>query len=539
MNSVTRRRFLARTATIGGAAATLTLPGFGLAGAAPADGTATTAAAADLVVPADNRYPDLVRGANQRFVGAPDNVRVVRTTQQVVDVVQQAVTAGKRIAVRSGGHCYENFVADPAVKVVIDTSEMNAVTFDATRRAFVIEAGSTLGNAYRSLFKGWGVTVPGGSCPTVGAGGHILGGGYGPLSRLHGLIVDHLYAVEVVVVDATGKACAVVATRETSDPNRDLWWGHTGGGGGNFGVVTRYFLRTPGIDSTDPTQLLPKPPTSLLVCQGTWAWSDLTEQSFSTLMRNYAGWYERNSAPDSPNLGLYSQIKPFHKAAGIVGLAVQVDASAGNPDALLDSFLATLNNGVSAPLRVSERRQLPWLHASLWNGFTGGDSPVTQRFKAKSSYLRRSFTDAQLSTIYRRLNDDYTNPGTLLFLSGFGGKINSVAASATATAQRSSILKVHYANFWTDPAEDARHIDWLRTTYQQIFAASGGVPAPDVVNDGAFINYADADLADPVWNTSSLAWHDLYYKGNYPALQSVKRRWDPLNIFHHALSVTA
>ena len=62
---------------------------------------------------------------------------------------------------------------------------------------------------------------------------------------------------------------------------------------------------------------------------------------------------------------------------------------------------------------------------------------------------------------------------------------------------------------------------------------------PDTAHDGAFINYVDMDLADPAWNTSSLAWYDLYYKDNYPALRQAKRRWDPLNVFRHTMSVQA
>ncbi|MFD0392095.1 FAD-binding protein [Streptomyces nogalater] len=108
-----------------------------------------------------------------------------------------------------------------------------------------MEPGALLGEVYRRLFLGWGVTVPAGATAEVGIGGHVLGGGYGALSRRYGLSVDHLYAVEVVVVDERGRASTVVATREPGDPHRDLWWGHTGGGGGNFGVVTRYWFRSP------------------------------------------------------------------------------------------------------------------------------------------------------------------------------------------------------------------------------------------------------------------------------------------------------
>jgi FAD/FMN-containing dehydrogenase len=54
---------------------------------------------------------------------------------------------------------------------------------------------------------------------------------------------------------------------------------------------------------------------------------------------------------------------------------------------------------------------------------------------------------------------------------------------------------------------------------------------------GASINHPDVDLADPAWNTSGCAWHRIYYGDNYPRLQQIKRRWDPREVFRHALSI--
>ncbi|MFC6930767.1 FAD-binding protein [Actinomadura yumaensis] len=242
MSSLSRRKFVAGSATVG-AASLVAQPQEAAAGAA-AGGAPRSGPA--VVTKDDPRYPTLVWGSNQRWVGTPDAVHVVTSTAQVVASVQEAVRTGKRVAVRSGGHCYENFVGDPAVRLVIDLSRLNAVYHDRQRGAFAVEPGATLGDAYRGLDKQWGVTLPGSACPTVGIGGHVVGGGVGQLSRWHGATVDHLYAVEVVVVDANGTARAVVATRDAGDPNRDLWWAHTGGGGGNFGVVTKYWFRSPG-----------------------------------------------------------------------------------------------------------------------------------------------------------------------------------------------------------------------------------------------------------------------------------------------------
>ena len=73
--------------------------------------------------------------------------------------------------------------------------------------------------------------------------------------------------------------------------------------------------------------------------------------------------------------------------------------------------------------------------------------------------------------------------------------------------------------------------------YRDLFADTGGVPVPGDVTSGASINHPDVDLADPEWNTSDCAWHTMYYGGNYPRLQGVKLRWDPGDVFHHALSI--
>jgi Berberine and berberine like. len=73
--------------------------------------------------------------------------------------------------------------------------------------------------------------------------------------------------------------------------------------------------------------------------------------------------------------------------------------------------------------------------------------------------------------------------------------------------------------------------------YKELFIETGGVPVPNEQTNGCMINHPDIDLKDPEWNQSGIPWHTLYYKENYPRLQNVKGKWDPLNIFYHALSV--
>jgi aclacinomycin oxidase len=95
-----------------------------------------------VVHPGDPLYRDLqLRGFNRRFVGTPDSVLVVNDTDQVVNAVDAVVASGRQLAVRSGGHCTEGLVDDPAVECVIDLGQMDAVYYDRRRRAFAVEAG--------------------------------------------------------------------------------------------------------------------------------------------------------------------------------------------------------------------------------------------------------------------------------------------------------------------------------------------------------------------------------------------------------------
>src|SRR5262249_49753081 len=198
-----------------------------------------------------------------------------------------AVREDRRLVVTSGGHCLEGFVSDPSVRVILDVSPMKRIYYDAQLGAVAVEAGATVGDTFRTLAERWGTVIPLGEYPAIGMGGHVVGGAFGFLCRELGLAVDYLYAVEVVTVDSRGRASGVVATREASDPNRDLWWAHTGGGGGNFGIVTRYWFRSPGAPGGDPARLLPRAPESITTLRAEWSWNDIDRAAFERLLRNH------------------------------------------------------------------------------------------------------------------------------------------------------------------------------------------------------------------------------------------------------------
>lgn len=534
------------------------------------------------VGPGDARYQALRRGFNQRFIATPDYVSVVSSTDEVVAALNKYLAGyrpdeglDRRITVRSGGHCYENFVCGDDVGVILDLGQMDRAYLDQDMGAYCVEAGANNWHVATHLYAPFGVALPGGSCYSVAAGGHVAGGGYGLLSRQHGLTVDYLYAVEVVVVRDGQHAEVVIARRDSAEEElRDLWWAHTGGGGGNFGVVTRYWFKG-----------LPKPPSQVLLSALAWPWEEFEKapEQFKSLVRNYGLFFEYENTPKLPAelrgdyTDMFTLLKLTHRSNGQVGLITQLDATRPDSVERLNAFLGWITKDLSVAPTPLDRRmgehapmgelyvptRLPWLTATQ----TLNGSGANQSGKYKSAYMTRGFTEGQLDAIYTALTrEGYENPQALLQVDSYGGAINLPDSADTAVYQRSSVLKLQYQTYWSwnedanddgvtdyldadvDPAIAAPHLRWIREFYRDVYADTGGVPIlsptdspagrkPQPVTDGCYINYPDNDLDDPHWNTSGEPSHRLYYGDNYPRLQQAKEHWDPRNVFRNAQSV--
>jgi len=488
--------------------------------------------------PDDPRYRGVVeKRFNKRFSSSPDYVRLVGSSDQVVAAVEEAVNEGRRLVVTSGGHCLEGFVSDPDVRVIMDVSPMKRIYYDTTMRAVAVEAGATVGETFRALFEQWGTVIPLGEYPAIGMGGHVVGGAFGFLCRQLGLAADYLYAVEVVTVNERGKASSVVATREPTDPNRDLWWAHTGAGGGNFGVVTRYWFRSPNASGDDPVRLLPRAPESITAFKAEWNWSEIDQPTFLRLLKNHGTWSEQNSGADSSNASLWTLLEIHRKQFGKI-IVRGVSTAGGGAERQVDGHLAALSEGIIAP-HGREIARMSWLEFAL--------NPLPDLFasppggvsaKVKDALIKKRFTDRQIGVAYDYLTrTDHDVIGGMWGLATYGGRINVVARDATASAQRDSILDIACTTGWLDPREEIKNLAWVRAFYRDLFADTGGVPVPSNAYGGAFINHPDTDLADPAFNKSGVPWHALYYQENYPRLQQIKARWDPRNVFHHALSI--
>ncbi|WP_419992783.1 FAD-binding protein [Streptomyces boninensis] len=552
-HGIRRRNFLTGGAAAS-SAALLTGAGGLLAPSAAAEEAGAAAEPLTTVTPADKRYPDLVRGYNQRWSAAkPEKICLARTTEQVQEVVQRAVTAGKRLTVRSGGHCFEDWVFNSEVNVVLDMAKMDRIYFDPAKKAVCIEAGAQVLDVYERLYRSWGVALPAGTCFQVGIGGHVAGGGWGLLLRRDGLVVDHLYAVEVVTVTAAGVAKTQVATRDQADPHRELWWAHTGGGGGNFGVVTRYWFRTPGMSGASAENALMQPPSEVLLSAITWPWAEMTKERFTRLVKNYTDWHVKHLKPGTVNDYLTSCLWLNHKSAGYIGLVTQVDAGAPGAQQALDDYLAAITEGlgvtaqpmtvpmgeIAAQPGLAKPRRMPWLQAARSIGTTNPTlNDPTLKCDIKSAYYKATMPAAQIDEMHRHLTrDDLVNPTACVQLSAFGGRTNAVATDATAAPHRTAAYKGAWGLWWSDPAQDDISLRWIREFYHGVFADTGGVPVVNDVTDGCYVNYPDIDLSDEKYNTSGVPWHELYYKDGYPRLQQVKKKYDPRDFFRHSQSV--
>jgi hypothetical protein len=465
-----------------------------------------------VVPPGDPGYVATVnKRFNKRFAANPEYVCLIHSTDEAIDAVQRAVEERRRVVATSGGHCLEGLVSDPTVQVIVDVAHMKRVHYDAERNAI---AG-------------------------IGIGGHVVGGAFGFLCRQLGLAADYLSGVEVVTVGSDGRARSVIATRDQSEPNHDLWWAHTGGGGGNFGIVMRYWFRRPGASDTDPRHLLPRAPESITTFRAEWDWSRIDEDVFVHLLENYGTWCERHSHADSPNASLFSLMEIHRKQFGKIIIRGVSTAGRGARQQI-DGHLAAIVGSSDVRSQALDVVEMSWLEFAL-NPFPDlfAFPPGGIRLKAKDALLKKRLTERQARVAYTHLTSvDVDVMGGMLGVATYGGRINTVAPDATASCHRASIVDLACSTGWLDASEDERNLKWVRGFYRDLFANTGGVPVPGEAYDGSMINHPDTDLTDPVLNTSGVPWHQLYYQSNYPRLQRVKGRWDPLNVFRHPLSIT-
>jgi hypothetical protein len=432
------------------------------------------------------RGPVLVRGtsgyetARLIFDSLYDAIHPLAVVQPVdaADVaaaVRWAARTGVHAVPRSGGHSYGGY-STVAGGVVVDLSRLHSVV--VSQGHAVVGAGARLGNIYNGLAT-HGLAIPAGTCPSVGIGGHALGGGFGLASRAWGLASDNLVSVQIVTADGT-----VLVADATHHP--DLYWACRGGGGGNFGIATRFVFRTHAVAQG-----------SYFIAS--WPWAQAAE-----VVASFLEW-----APHQPDaLGSLCRL-----AAGGTP-SVQVFGQYLGSETALKAALASLG----PPATKLTTGTASWLDlVKRWAGCLGHNlpdcaAPGHQAFVGASDYIAKVPTAAQLATFTAVVESRGASSGALL-IDAYGGALNRVKPSATAFVHRSDLASIQYyaagsgARGWVDSSRAALK------------------PA---VSGAAYVNYIDPHLAN---------WQQAYYGANLPRLRAVKKKYDPHNLFHFAQSI--
>jgi len=408
---------------------------------------------------------------NKRY----DGVRPLAVAQPVNarDVQQVVLWARKhrvRLAARSGGHSYAGY--STTTGVLVDLSRLNAIRLSGW--IATVGAGARMIDIYQALGRR-GVTIPGGSCPTVGLGGLALGGGVGLASRRFGTTSDNVVSLGVVTADGRFRTC-------TPKQNADLFWACRGGGGGNFGIVTGFRLRARRISNVS-------------WYAASWPWSQAEE-----VVRAWQAF-----APHAPD-ALFSLCSLGKGTRPGIQSFGQFFGSEAQLRALLRPLTSVSGASLSTGTSSYFDAQLRWAGCL-------GESPAACRvprrsaFAAKSDYANVPLRADGIATIVRWIDRVSGFRSGSLLLDAYGGAINRVKPDTTAFVHRDALFSMQYLVYWADASAPA--LDWIRGFYAAMRPHVSGF---------AYQNYIDPELT---------TWKHAYYGANYARLAHVKRRYDP------------
>lgn len=480
-----RAEFLRRTALLG---AGLALPAWmRVPSSAGADGPVQALARmldGDVVVPGAARYETAKLLWDTRFDSLkPRAIAYCANAVDVERVVRWARAHSIHVVPRSGGHSYAGYSSGNGV-VVADVSRLNQVAVSGPLAT--VGAGASLIHVYDVLAQR-GVTIPGGSCPTVGIAGLALGGGVGYASRQLGTTTDSIASLRIV--NAAGELLTCSAKR-----NADLFWACRGGGGGNFGIATGFTFRVHPVSTVSTYSI-------------EWPWASAADA--------VAAWQQ--FAPLAPD-ALFSVLDLIATGPTAANARAHV-VSAGQyfgPEADLASLLQPLTS-VGSPLRITTQT-LAYLDAVVhWAGCRDAATCTEPRstFAAKSDYVAAPLPPSAIATLVAAVEARQQQGRGALYLDASGGAINRVPKAATAFVHRDALFSIQY----TSTGGDSGGAGWLSSLYAAMRPHVSGF---------AYQNYIDPQLS---------TWPHAYYGTNLPRLQAVKRRVDPHNAFRFAQSI--
>ena len=435
----------------------------------------------ELIQPSDAGYDAARRIHNGMIDKRPRLIARCANTADVVRAVNFGRTNKLTIAVRGGGHNGPGLsLCDDGL--VIDLALMKGIDIDIEKRTVQVQPGCRWGDVDRATHP-FGLATVSGIISTTGVGGLTLGGGHGYLTRKHGLTVDNLLSVEMVLADGR-----TVTANERENP--DLFWAIRGGGG-NFGVVTSFRFRLHPVHT---------------VYAGPMFWP---MERAEEVLRWYRGFLP-NAGEDLFGFFAFLVVPPappfppeLHgkQVCGIIWCYY------GPPERSEETFRPVRE--FAAPPLFEYLGEMPY--PALQSMFDGLYPPGLQWYW-KGDFIRELSDEAV--ALHVKHGSRLPTPISTMHLYPVDGAVHRVRPEDTAFSFRDSHWSQVIAAVSPDPADNERMIAWARGYYEELHPYSAG---------GAYVNFMMEEGQERIQAT---------YGDNYKRLVEVKTKYDPENLFH-------
>ena len=434
-----------------------------------------------LIEPSDEGYDEARALYNGMIDKRPRLIARCTSAADVMAVVNYAREQKLLLAIRGGGHSGPG-LGSCDDGVVIDLSQMRTVRVDPATRTARVDPGCTAADLDHATHA-FGLAVPLGIVGSTGVAGLTLGGGTGYLTRKHGLTIDNLLEVDMVLADGS----FVTASK---DSHPDLFWA-VRGGGGNFGVVTSFLFQS------HPAKT---------VFAGPIFWDAKDAKTVMAAYRDFIG-----KAPEE--LGLFVGLKtvpptdPFPKEHWNKRACALIGAFNG-PIADGQKLVSSLLEKLPAPL-FNWLGEMPWTAInSLFDPFF----PKGLQWYWKGDFVR-TLPDEAIDAHIAHAAQAPT-PFCLMHLYPIDGAVRRVAKDATPWSARDVSWSMVIAGISPDPKDAEALKRWGRAYWKALHRFN---------LEGGYVNFMDADEAD---NRVELSYGD-----NYRRLAAIKAKYDPGNLF--------
>jgi FAD/FMN-containing dehydrogenase len=434
----------------------------------------------DVVTSASPSYDEVREIWNAMVDRRPGVIVRCASTNDVVRAVNLARENDLLVTVRGAGHNIAgNSIADGAM--MIDLSGMKSVDVDAASQTVTAQPGVTLGELDAATQE-HGLAVSVGINSTTGVAGLTLGGGFGWMSRKHGLTIDNLISAEVVT--AAGEVVTASA-----DSHPDLFWAIRGGGG-NFGIVTSFLYRAHPIGPEILSGLIVHPGSDARACLDFYR--DFAAQAPEELTT----WVVMRKAPPLPFLP-----EEVH-GTDVLVFAVMYT---GDMESGETALRALRDYGNPIADAIGPHPYVGWQ--------TAFDPLLTPGFRNYwKSHNFAGLTD-ELFDVLVSAAGNLPSGHSEIFLAQLGGASSRVAPTDTAYWARNAAFTMNVHTRWETADEDELCVSWARKLFGDVEPYATG----DV-----YVNFMPDDETDRVGNA---------YGGNYERLAEIKKVYDPTNLF--------